>query len=399
MAMRRVWAALTWVLLAAGGARAAEPAAPGAPGGAGRCQDQAMLTMLDTAMQGLSGKPARLLALSGGGQHGAFGAGFLRGWRTSTATPARPDPFEMVSGTSAGALIAPFAFLGTKEDDDRIVQEYAAITRDADVYSNRFFLTRFWKDSLTTRDQFRRRLSEKAITTDMVRRVAVEGRKGRRLLVGAVDMESGCFHYFDLTALSDRAADADAAPKEVEQIRQDFIDRLMASTAIPVQFPPVLIKEKGQALPAIYADGGVRRNLFVEPLAMAAAKHSVALDVFVIFNGERGVERETREKLFGGLKLLNMAGRTVSMLLDESTEGNLFRVYLQVERLKQANAGLHTDVYFTSIPPAMSTKCNALGKNEDKNFSNDVIKCLIKEGEAMGAAGGAWSRDPLAPIE
>src|SRR5262245_47316530 len=53
-----------------------------------------------------------VLALSGGGAEGAFGAGLLVGW---TEAGNRPE-FSVVSGTSSGALIAPFAFLGASHD-------------------------------------------------------------------------------------------------------------------------------------------------------------------------------------------------------------------------------------------------------------------------------------------
>lgn len=49
------------------------------------------------------------LAISGGAADGAFGAGFLNGW---TAAGTRPK-FEVVTCVSTGALIAPFAFLGS----------------------------------------------------------------------------------------------------------------------------------------------------------------------------------------------------------------------------------------------------------------------------------------------
>ena len=52
------------------------------------------------------------LALSGGGQNGAFGAGLLYGW---TEAGTRPE-FTMVTGVSTGAIIAPFAYLGSEYD-------------------------------------------------------------------------------------------------------------------------------------------------------------------------------------------------------------------------------------------------------------------------------------------
>jgi hypothetical protein len=45
------------------------------------------------------------LAISGGGEDGAFGAGLLTAWAP------RPD-FALVTGVSTGALTAPFAYLG-----------------------------------------------------------------------------------------------------------------------------------------------------------------------------------------------------------------------------------------------------------------------------------------------
>ena len=66
-----------------------------------------------------------LLAISGGGADGAFGAGLLVGW---TQTGKRPK-FELVTGTSTGAIIAPFAFLGPKYDRE-LKEIYTTISTD-----------------------------------------------------------------------------------------------------------------------------------------------------------------------------------------------------------------------------------------------------------------------------
>ncbi len=58
------------------------------------------------------GRRLDLLALSGGGDAGAYGAGFLKGW---TEHGDRPE-FTVVTGVSTGALIAPMAFLGPAYD-------------------------------------------------------------------------------------------------------------------------------------------------------------------------------------------------------------------------------------------------------------------------------------------
>jgi hypothetical protein len=67
------------------------------------------------ATQGHTGPlpPAVFLAISGGGDDGAFGAGLLNGWTVAGNRPA----FKLVTGISTGALTAPFAFAGPAYDD------------------------------------------------------------------------------------------------------------------------------------------------------------------------------------------------------------------------------------------------------------------------------------------
>ena len=77
--------------------------------------------------------PAVYLAVSGGGDAGAFGAGLLNGW---TKAGNRPQ-FKLVTGISTGALIAPFAFLGPKYDDR--LREFYTNIGPADIVEQRSF--------------------------------------------------------------------------------------------------------------------------------------------------------------------------------------------------------------------------------------------------------------------
>lgn len=70
-----------------------------------------------------------MLVISGGGANGAFGAGVLAGW---SAVGTRPQ-FSVVSGVSTGAMIAPFAFLGS-DYDKTLLDIYSSVNRD-DVYN------------------------------------------------------------------------------------------------------------------------------------------------------------------------------------------------------------------------------------------------------------------------
>jgi predicted acylesterase/phospholipase RssA len=79
---------------------------------------------------------ASFLALSGGGDDGAFGAGVLNGW---TKAGNRPE-FKLVTGISTGALLAPFAFLGTSADNT--LTEVYTRTTPKDILEHRGLLLR-----------------------------------------------------------------------------------------------------------------------------------------------------------------------------------------------------------------------------------------------------------------
>src|SRR5439155_9739856 len=79
--------------------------------------------------------PQHVLALSSGGLYGAYSAGVLDGW---SRTGTRPE-FDVVTGSSTGALIAPFAFLGS-EYDDQAMKLYTGV-RAEDIFRVRAWVT------------------------------------------------------------------------------------------------------------------------------------------------------------------------------------------------------------------------------------------------------------------
>ena len=87
--------------------------------------DAVQSTLRDTVIERLVRRAVRrgdrtldVLMLSGGGQNGSFGVGFLRGWK-QRATETMPE-FDLVTGVSTGALQAPYALLGTRTALDTI---------------------------------------------------------------------------------------------------------------------------------------------------------------------------------------------------------------------------------------------------------------------------------------
>jgi predicted acylesterase/phospholipase RssA len=314
----------------------------------------------------VAGEPWYALALSGGGQWGAFGAGFLKGW---TERGDRPQ-FRVVTGTSTGSLISTFAFLGSTYDD-QLGKAYLDIKGDDDIFNKRFLLTALFSSSLYTTGPLRRRL-EATITPEVMKAVADEGARGRQLYVGAVDLDAGTFKAFNLTEIAGRGG---------EQARRDYVDALMASTAIPVLFPPVTIGA------ATFVDGGIRRNIFAE--AVAAELRALGLQraaprestMYCLVNGSLNVGYRQVPR-----KLLDTARRTVDVLLDESTDGNLLRIYLQAH---QATPSLQFRM--TLIPPAM---CNAVG-SEENQFDPALMRCLYDEGRRFAREDPEpWRAEP-----
>ncbi len=311
-------------------------------------------------------KPVQVLALSGGGQWGAFGAGFLRGWTGH----GRPESFQVVTGTSTGSLIATYAFLGAGFDE-AVGQAYLGIKGDGDLLDKRFLLTALFSDALASTGPLRRKL-EAEITDDMVTRVAAEGAKGRRLFVGAVDLDAGVFHPFDLTAIAASGPNA----------RRDYIDALMASTAIPVAFPPAVIG--GRA----YVDGGVRRNIFLQLLVDELGKLrqeqlrrglvQAEPTVYCLVNGTLSVGAHPVKR-----RTIDIGRRAVDVLLDESTDGNLLRVFLTAKRSQLA-------FRMTHVPRDV---CK-VASSEENQFDPVLMSCLYAEGMKSGQAPDSWTSEP-----
>ena len=130
-----------------------------------------------------------MLVLSGGGSHGAWGAGVLCGWRDNPVNP-RPRKFRIVTGVSTGALLATYAFLGQTEDDDLLERAYTTM-KTSDIYRKKFLLFALFSDSLTSSSPLAHTI-KKYISQEVVDRVAQAGREEhRQLFVGTAEPGHG----------------------------------------------------------------------------------------------------------------------------------------------------------------------------------------------------------------
>ncbi len=207
---------------------------------------------LEARFPGVMAKEHTYLAISGGGQNGAFGAGLLLGW---TAAGTRPE-FTAVTGVSTGALIAPFAFLGPAYDAP-LKELYTGITTK-DILTQRNVLTGLTSDAMADTKPLQA-LIKKYITPEVMEALAGEYRKGRRLTVGTTNLDAGRPVNWNIARIA-----ASGHPKALELIHKV----LLGSASIPVAFPPVFfdVEVNGQHYDELHVDGGAASQLILYPV-------------------------------------------------------------------------------------------------------------------------------------
>ena len=115
---------------------------------------------------------------------GAFAAGLLVGW---TAHGDRPK-FRVVTGISAGALIAPFAYLGPEYDS--VLRSVATSIDHDDLFRPRGLLAGLSNDGMADSAPLAQ-LVANYVTPAVLTAIAAEHKKGRALMIGTTDLDSG----------------------------------------------------------------------------------------------------------------------------------------------------------------------------------------------------------------
>jgi predicted acylesterase/phospholipase RssA len=308
--------------------------------------------------------PTAFLAISGGGQNGAFSAGLLTGW---TARGDRPE-FKVVTGISTGALIAPFAFLGPAWDDT-LARLYTTHSTQ-DILTTRGFTAALRDDALADNLPLKQ-LVEANITPAVVAALARESRRGRTLLVGTTDLDAGVPVLWNLTRM---AESPDAATLDL--IRQV----LVASAAIPGQLPPVMIDVEagGRRYQEMHVDGGTTQQVFVLPSDLLVSDFAPReRTIYVIRNSRTDIAPESVDR-----GTLAIARRAIGTLIHTQGIGNLYEI---AERARRDGAGLR----ITFIPGSFA---HASSDEFDRDYMND----LFALGYSIGRAGVPWATSPPA---
>lgn len=311
--------------------------------------------------------PAVYLAISGGGDNGAFSAGMLNGW---TAKGGRPE-FKLVTGISTGALIAPFAFLGPKYD--ATLQKVYTTISPKDVIRPRGLIAGVFGDAMADNAPLWK-LTRESVNEDLLKEVAAEYARGRFLLIGTADIDARRPVIWDMGRIATYGG-----PKALDL----FVSIMIASASIPAGFPPVMIDVEagGRHYQEMHVDGGIVAQVFAYPAAvsakgMAAATGTTrARSLYLIRNARLDpdwaqVERQT----------MSIAARAVASLIHSQGIGDIYRIYATARRDD-------VDFNLAFIPSSFDV-------SHPEEFDNAYMRALYDLGHDMAAKGFPWLKTP-----
>ena len=361
------WIALTAVLLSGCAATRQYPTPPILPAtrfvGVGEPADTSA-SQYDSRNFVSRAVPKNVLVLSGGGMNGAYSAGVLKGW---TASGTRPQ-FDVVTGVSTGALIAPLAFLGS-EYDAELERLYTSM-RQENVFRPRLL----WLDSLVSSAPLEQQIAA-AATPEILQKIVDVHRQGRRLYVGTTNLDTKQLVVWDMGAIASR---------NTEQSRTLFRKVLLASCSIPGLLPPVPIdiEVDGKRFTELHVDGGVTACTFIQPEMIGIGpngeqpsdRNQTTIHIIIAGKLKQTIAPAKRE-------LFSIAGESMNAVLQAKMEGELTTLFM-LARYARA------DFRLTGIPQDYEM----LGNN--MSFDQKVMRGLFNEGLRAGREGTAWRSFP-----
>jgi predicted patatin/cPLA2 family phospholipase len=338
---------------------------PGFPGVRMWADDPNLISARAEAIGRFPGKTPVVLALSGGGPDGAFGAGLLSGW---TARGDRPA-FDIVTGASAGALMSPFAFLGPAYDD-RMRQVFAT-----DEMAN--FLQFEGVSGLFGTGLFKtaplKQLIARHVDENVLAAIAQEYRKGRRLFIVTTNLDGQRTAIWDMGRIA-----SSGNPNALELFR-----RVMeASASIPGIFAPVLIQAEaeGRNFSEMHVDGGITANVMVVPEAFLinnsnAMPRNVRPRIYVVINGKLGPNFEMVTP-----RTLRIAIRSFETSVRANTRNTLLASY---EYVRRRGWNLRLAAMADDYP-----------EGPNQGFDANYMRTLFEYGHQRGLSGNPWQDSP-----
>lgn len=313
-----------------------------------------------------------VLAISGGGAHGAYGAGLLAGWSKQGSRPL----FKIITGVSSGSIIALYAFLG--KDYDEQLEEFFTKNSTKDVMTQNNFFSILFGDSFASSAPLARKIAG-IVDGKLMAKVAEEHKRGRRLFIGTVNLDAQEFVVWDMGAL---------ACKGGSDSLKIFRKILLASCSLPMTFPPVHFKvysETGELYDEMHVDGGTLRGVFyIDRLTknMEGAAKVFGIDpskyrpkIYILSNSYMSPIRQQVKD-----SLVDISVRSLDTVVAAENNGDLYRLYATAKR-----RGL--DFNLAYIPADF--------KPDPKEFfDKKEMQRLFKRGYDDAVNGYKWHKTP-----
>ena len=334
------------------------------------------------------GAPAVLL-LSGGGQWGAFGAGFL----SRLAEKGEIPNFFVVTGVSTGGMQA--MFVGSDHPDRwKWLKQAYTIGREKDVVDRNSKLMAVMTGSFAGLKPLRRRI-EAALCADTGGAAscpALDALKAsdRQILIGYIEARSGDFFYSDLHQVANAATPTNA--------RQCIAGAALASSAMPVTFQQVRIN--GRA----YYDGGVRQSVFAgfaEQLGRAVRAYDLGrpvdsindLPFYVVRNGPTGLlNGDGSDKADTSPNALTAAERAQAIVTNQLEVSSISAL-----RLQKPGGPIHFisadgwESHRFTTRQGEETTCGVIRTRlGGAMFAPDFMDCLMDYGRERADAATPW---------
>lgn len=313
-----------------------------------------------------------MLAISGGGDKGAYGAGLLSGWSESGTRPV----FKVVTGISTGAIIAPMAFLGSSYDDT--LKEFFTKYSTKDIVQKRFPRIGFlFSDSFVSTKPLER-LIDHYIDADLLKQIATEYNKGRRLYVGTTNLDAKRLVIWDMGKIASMGD---------ERALTLFRKIILASASIPIAFPPVYlnVEANDKTYDEMHVDGGITRQVFfLHDVLQGFDKalnekgldiSGIRYEIYIIRNGYVDpLYHEVPDKL-GAIAI-----QAVDTMINAQGVGDLYQLYMFIKNSRG-------DFNLAYIPASHVSKAKEL-------FDPVEMRELFDLGFEEAAQGYNWKKAP-----
>lgn len=316
-------------------------------------------------------KECTVLAISGGGANGAYGAGLISGW---TKSGTRPQ-FKIVTGISTGALTAPFAFLG-KDYDDEMKALYTTYSTK-DIMRDKAIVSVTSASSLEDNEGLKK-IVENNFTPEILAAIAKEHKNGKRLYVATTNLDAERLVVWDMGKI---------ALVGNEKALKLFRDVIVASAAIPIVFPPSYfdVVADGKEYQEIHVDGGTVTQItaligIFNGIRKTAAKEGVVgpktkVYLYLIRNGYFAPYWSRVRN-----NLPSIAQSAMDTLTKDQGAGDIYRTYTLIQ-------GKNIDFNLAYIPSSYVPEAREM-------FDLKEMSNLFNLGYNAASKGYPWEKTP-----